>query len=225
MRVFRIASLALACGLAAYALPPAQAGWDDPGSRHERFCSDEKFGDKFADMQKQRAERLAERLRLTDAQKAAFKDVQAVRAKSMADNRAAMCAANPANLTFEKRLEFRQARLQARLDALKAENSETARLLQQPGRAPERPVRRDQPASGASRSARRHGRRHDGPGNDGRNDARRHGSSRVARRLRQRRLIFSSGVGASPPYPARSKGNRADPPSARFFFAAAQRAG
>lgn len=126
MRVFRIASLALACGLAAYALPPAQAGWDDPGSRHERFCSDEKFGDRFADMQKQRAERLAERLRLTDAQKAAFKDVQAVRAKSMADNRAAMCAANPANLTFEKRLEFRQARLQARLDALKAE---TPKLL------------------------------------------------------------------------------------------------
>ncbi|MCW2285704.1 Spy/CpxP family protein refolding chaperone [Rhodoblastus acidophilus] len=126
MRVFRIASLALACGFAAYAMPPAQAGWDGPGSRHERFCADEKFAEHFADMQKRRADQLAERLKLTDAQKAAFKDVQAVRAKSVTDNRAAVCAANPANLSFEKRLEFRQARLQARLDALKAE---TPKLL------------------------------------------------------------------------------------------------
>jgi hypothetical protein len=129
MRVVRIASLALACGVAAYALPPAQAGWDhrgDPGARHERICSDEKFGEKVADMQKQRADHLAERLKLTDAQKAAFKEVQAVRAKSMADHRAVLCAAKPAEMSFEKRLEFRQARLQARLDALKAE---TPKLL------------------------------------------------------------------------------------------------
>jgi hypothetical protein len=120
MRLARIASLAIVCGAAAYALPPAKAAWNG-APRMERFCSDEKFGEKLTEMQKLRAERLAERLKLTEAQKAAFKDVQALRAKAMSDGRAAICAAKPADMTFEKRLEFRQARLQARLDAMKAE--------------------------------------------------------------------------------------------------------
>lgn len=128
MRLVRIASLALACGVAAYSLPPAQAAWgqEDPKAHHDGFCSDQKFGDKFAEMQKMRADRLAQRLKLTDAQKAALKDAQDARAKSMADGRAAMCAAKPGEMTFDKRLEFRQSRLQARLDALKAE---TPKLL------------------------------------------------------------------------------------------------
>lgn len=120
MRLARIASLALACGAAAYALPPAKAAWDG-GPYMGHVCSDQKFGDKVAEMQKMRADRLAERLKLTDAQKAAFKEVQDLRAKAMTDGRAAICAARPADMTFDKRLEFRQSRLQARLDALKAE--------------------------------------------------------------------------------------------------------
>ncbi|MBB4199179.1 Spy/CpxP family protein refolding chaperone [Rhodoblastus sphagnicola] len=123
MRLVRIASIALACGAAAYALPPAQAAWGDHGDRpgHESFCSDEKFGDKIAEIHKEHADTLARRLKLTDAQKAAFKDAQDVRVKAMTEGRAAICAAKPAELSFDKRLEFRQARLQARLDALKAE--------------------------------------------------------------------------------------------------------
>jgi len=120
MRLARIASLALACGAAAYALPPAKAAWDR-APHMDNVCSDQKFGDKVAEMQKTRADRLAERLKLTDAQKAAFKEVQDLRAKAITDGRAATCAAKPADMTFDKRLEFRQARLQAQLDALKAE--------------------------------------------------------------------------------------------------------
>jgi len=126
MRLVRIVSIALACGAAAYALPPAaHAGWD-PMARQERFCSDEKFSEKFAEMQKRQADRLAERLKLNEAQKTAYKDVQALRAKTFADNRAVQCAAKPMDMSFDKRLEFRQARLQARLDALK---TETPKLL------------------------------------------------------------------------------------------------
>jgi len=129
MRLVRIASLALACGAAAYALPSAQAAWGDHGDLkppHESFCSDDKFSEKIAEMEKKRADRLAARLKLTETQKAAFKDAQAVRAKTLVDGRAALCAAKPAELSYDKRLEFRQARLQARLDALKAE---TPKLL------------------------------------------------------------------------------------------------
>ena len=125
MRLARIAALALACGAAAYALPPARAAWGG-GPQMDHFCADQKFGDKVAEMQKMRADHLAERLKLTDAQKAAFKEVQDLRAKAITDGRAAICAAKPADMTFDKRLEFRQARLQAQLDALKAE---TPKLL------------------------------------------------------------------------------------------------
>jgi hypothetical protein len=96
------------------------------GGQAEKFCSDGKFGEKFAEMQQKRAEHLAERLKLTDAQKAAFKEAQDLRIKAVTDGRAALCAAKPGQLTFDKRLEFRQARLQAQLDALKAE---TPKLL------------------------------------------------------------------------------------------------
>ena len=124
MRLFRISALALACGAAAYALPPAYAAWGGPGdpkARFERFCSNDKFGEKISEMQAKKAEMLAEKLKLTDAQKAAFKEYQDIRAKAAADGRAAFCASKPTEVSFEKRLELRQTRLQTRLDTLKAE--------------------------------------------------------------------------------------------------------
>ncbi len=125
MRLLKISAVALACGVAAYALPPAYAGWGGHGdhkARFEHFCSaDNKMDEKIAEHQARRLDHMAERLKLTDAQKSAFKDVQAIRAKAMTDGRAALCAAKPGEMTFEKRLEFRQTRLQARLDTMKVE--------------------------------------------------------------------------------------------------------
>lgn len=63
---------------------------------------------------------LAERLRLTPAQMSAFKELQDARAKARADARAAVCAHRPDLSTFEKRLAFRQAMMQRRLDRMKA---------------------------------------------------------------------------------------------------------
>jgi hypothetical protein len=129
MRLLRISALALTCGAAAYALPPAAfAGPDDhdPKSRLEHFCSDAKFGEKLTERQAKHADHLTERLKLTSAQKAAYKEVQDLRAKALTDGRTALCASKPGELSYEKRVEFRLARLQARLDAVKAE---TPKLL------------------------------------------------------------------------------------------------
>jgi hypothetical protein len=125
MRLIRIASIALACGAAAYALPATPVAWGeshDFRGRQERICADEKFAEHLADRQRRRADQLAEQLNLTEAQKAAFKETQVARAKNATDARAVLCAAKQTEMSFDKRLEFRQARLQARLDAMKAEN-------------------------------------------------------------------------------------------------------
>jgi Spy/CpxP family protein refolding chaperone len=122
MKFLRISVLALACGAAAYALPPAYAAGDhDEKAQSEHVRSDEKSDDKGAEFRARRAEHLAERLKLTDAQKAAFKEYQDVQAKAWEDRRSAFRSVKLDELSLEKRLEFLQTQAQAHLDAIKAE--------------------------------------------------------------------------------------------------------
>ena len=124
MRTIKISAVLLACAAGAFAFSPSFAAPDEHGTPQERiehFCSNNKMGEKIAEFQARRAEHIAERLKLTDAQKAAFKDLHEVRAKAMTDGKAAFCASKPDFSTFEKRLALRQDKLQRRLDELKAE--------------------------------------------------------------------------------------------------------
>jgi hypothetical protein len=105
------AALAVAAG-------PAAA---QDGSRHapfERLCAERGGPSHHPEM----ADRLADYLNLTDAQKAAFKEFHEARKKSIEDSKAALCANKPDLSSFEARLMFGQSFLQARLAALKAEN-------------------------------------------------------------------------------------------------------
>jgi LTXXQ motif family protein len=123
MRILRISALLLACASGALALSPVHAEGDkrgDPPAQTEKISPDRDQSEKFAEWRARRAERFAERLKLTDAQKAAFKDLQDARAKARADASASLGAGKPDLSTFEKRIAFREAHLQAQLDALKA---------------------------------------------------------------------------------------------------------
>lgn len=129
MRVLPISALFLACSLSALALAPASAEPNEkrgPAARIERMCADVANSGKFAERQAKRGQRLIEELKLTDAQKAAFKDLQDLRAKNRADAKAAICANKPDLSTFAGRLNFRETQLQRRLDNMKAD---TPKLL------------------------------------------------------------------------------------------------
>ena len=123
MRILRISALLLACASSALALSPVHAEGDkrgEPPAQTDKISPDRSQSEKFAEWRARRAERFAERLKLTDAQKAAFKELQDARAKANADASAALGAGKPDLSTFDKRIAFREAHLQAQLDALKA---------------------------------------------------------------------------------------------------------
>jgi hypothetical protein len=123
MRVLKISALMLACAAGALALSPARAEMDEhggPQSRMEKMCSAQGKSEEFAEMQAVMAARIGVRLKLTDAQKAAYKDLQDTRAKARADRLAAFCDSKPDLSSLDKRLAFRGAMLQRRLDMFKA---------------------------------------------------------------------------------------------------------
>jgi hypothetical protein len=110
--------LMVATAALAVAAGPAAA---QDGSRHapfERLCAERGGPSHHPEM----ADRLADYLNLTDAQKAAFKEFHEARKKSIEDSKAALCANKPDLSSFEARLMFGQSFLEARLAALKAEN-------------------------------------------------------------------------------------------------------
>jgi len=85
----------------------------------ERICSTAGTDD-VSDREQRRIDRVAARLKLTDAQKAAFKDLADARIKARNDSKTALCA-NKQDLTkIEGRLAFRQAVLENRLAGMKA---------------------------------------------------------------------------------------------------------
>jgi hypothetical protein len=67
-------------------------------------------------------ERLSDHLDLNDTQKAAYKEFKEARLKALDDSKAKLCAKEPDLSSFEERLVFSQTFLEARLEALKAEN-------------------------------------------------------------------------------------------------------
>jgi Spy/CpxP family protein refolding chaperone len=74
-----------------------------------------------ADNPAKREDRIADRLALTDAQKALFKDLRDFHTKQRADREAAFSANKPDLTSFEKQLAFRQTILETQLADLKAE--------------------------------------------------------------------------------------------------------
>jgi hypothetical protein len=121
MRKLSISALVVAVAALTPAFGPAQAaeGGRDSKSEVERVCAahpdQAEHEGKFAD-------RLAEHLHLSDAQKASFKEFQEARAKAVEAATTKLCANKPDVSTFEGRLAFHQAFLEDRLESLKAEN-------------------------------------------------------------------------------------------------------
>ena len=112
--------VAVAAGCSAFGIAQAtERGESGPKSEFERVCAP--HPDKAAHEAKF-AEFLAERLKLTDAQKAAFKDFQDARVKAVETATTRLCATKPDLSSFEGRLGFHQAFLEDRLEAVKSEN-------------------------------------------------------------------------------------------------------
>ena len=89
--------LMVATAALAVAAGPAAA---QDGSRHapfERLCAERGGPSHHPEM----ADRLADYLNLTDAQKAAFKEFHEARKKSIEDSKAALCANKPDLSSFE----------------------------------------------------------------------------------------------------------------------------
>jgi hypothetical protein len=108
-----VACLALLSPMAhAQTAPGGEAGYI------ARFCADHGDTARHAKF----VEWLVGRLALTDAQKVSFNDFEDARAKSLFDSKASLCTSTPDLSSFEARLIFGQNFLEARLNALKAEN-------------------------------------------------------------------------------------------------------
>lgn len=119
MRKYLIAALALGMAISGAGLAQAQDRSDGIKSEVERVCG--LHPDRAAHEEKF-AGFLAKRLTLTEAQKAAFKEFQAARAKAVETATTRLCAKKPDLTSFEARLSFHQAFLEDRLDAVKSEN-------------------------------------------------------------------------------------------------------
>lgn len=123
VRMRRLSVSALVVAVAAFTpvLGSAQAAQDRGGSWNEveRVCAahPDRAGHegKFAD-------KLAEHLHLSDAQKTLFKEFQEARAKAVETATSRLCAKKPDVGTFEGRLAFHQAFLEDRLESVRAEN-------------------------------------------------------------------------------------------------------
>jgi hypothetical protein len=119
MNLWKAAPLFLA--LAASVPAAAATQPDDKASRWvEHMCSTDAAAPQQAERLQRHADRLAEKLQLTDAQRATFKDLQDTRAKLRADRRTSICASKPDLTTFEARLAYRQTMAEARIADMKA---------------------------------------------------------------------------------------------------------
>ena len=118
MRKFMI--WGLAAGMAALGAQAQAAQPMDPGQQAflQHVCSDTKSEAEHAKF----VEWMDKRLNLNETQKANFKAFQDARAKSLADSKAKLCATPPDLSSFEARVVFGQTFMEARLEALKAEN-------------------------------------------------------------------------------------------------------
>jgi hypothetical protein len=119
MKEVKVSALILAFAAFAAASGQAQAAHGDHHSAlFEHLCSRQTDPAPHHKL----GERLADHLKLTDAQKAAYTEFKEARLKALDDSKAKLCAKQPDLSSFEERLVFSQTFLEARLDALKAEN-------------------------------------------------------------------------------------------------------
>ena len=119
MRKTKLSALIVAATLLGGTALQAQAAEGGHTSgMFERLCSKQNDEARHRKI----GQRLAERLKLSDAQKAAYDEFQQARLKSIDDTKSRLCAKEPDLSSFEERLNFRQTFLEARLDAMKAEN-------------------------------------------------------------------------------------------------------
>ena len=84
----------------------------------ERLCAEQNNESRHRKI----GDRLIEQLKLTPAQQAAYNDFQEARLKSVNDAKAKLCAKEPDLSSFEERLNFSQSFMEARFEAMKAEN-------------------------------------------------------------------------------------------------------
>lgn len=84
----------------------------------ERLCAKENNESRHRKI----GERLAAHLKLTAAQQTAYNDFQEARLKSLDGAKSKLCAKEPDLSSFEERLNFSQNFMDARLEAMKAEN-------------------------------------------------------------------------------------------------------
>jgi Spy/CpxP family protein refolding chaperone len=117
MRKLNVPALIIAAAAFAATTGPAAAGHDGRAP-FERVCEERGGPSHHPEL----ADRLAQHLDLNDVQKAAFKEFHEARRKSIEDAKATLCANKPDLSSFEARLNFGQAFIEARLTALKAEN-------------------------------------------------------------------------------------------------------
>ncbi len=119
MKYLNVSALVFASAIVVAGFGPAQAAKDgSSGAFYDRICAAPTEHGHHHKM----AERLAEHLSLTDAQKNAYKEFVDARTKAVDDAKATLCATKPDISTFESRLTFHQNMLEARLAALKVEN-------------------------------------------------------------------------------------------------------
>jgi hypothetical protein len=118
MRKSILSAVVVAVAAGALTFGSAQAAERGQGE-FERVCAP--HPDRAAHQAKF-AEFLAERLKLNEAQKTSFKDFQDARAKAVETATTRLCATKPDLSSFEGRLNFHQAFLEDRLEAVKAEN-------------------------------------------------------------------------------------------------------
>lgn len=119
MRKLNVTVLILASAAYAATMGQAEAAQDGSGrAPFERLCAERGGPSHHPEL----ADRLSERLDLNDAQRASFKEFHDARRKSLEDTKATLCANKPDLSSFEARLVFGQNFLEARLNALKAEN-------------------------------------------------------------------------------------------------------
>jgi hypothetical protein len=121
MKLLKVSSLliTLALGYANHALAADETAKGNP-AWIEHICSKPTDSAKVAEREQHHIDRVTERLKLTDTQKAAFKDLVDTRAKLRADYKANLCANKPDLSTLEKRLAFTQSWFEKRAADLKA---------------------------------------------------------------------------------------------------------
>ena len=119
MKKMKISALMVGFAVFAAASGQARAGQDEHHSAlFGHLCSHPSDSSRHHKL----GERLADHLNLNDAQKAAYNEFKEARIKALDDSKAKLCAKEPDLSSFEERLVFSQTFLEARLEALKAEN-------------------------------------------------------------------------------------------------------